>query len=376
MQTKPTLSLLWLTENYFPNRGGMAQSCDRITHNLRQAGANVHILHFGSRKSAASQNQVSQGSYLAVPFDDSPEHSLNIAWLMLQDKAETYTHVVAFGGFTPIFAAPLFAQWLGLPLITLLRGNDFDAAIFSPKRRDILLYALANSTAVCSVSQDKIDKIRPLLPNINLHYTPNGIDLDDWQPLPSDQRRANAWRSQNVAHHKRVIGLFGLLKAKKGIDFFLQALHAAQAQDKIHLLITGEISDEHIIDTLQNSGFSYSLLPFLDRYELLAYYPACDAVAIPSFYDGMPNVLLEAGSLAIPFIAADVAGMHDFIEDGKDGFLFRATNIRHAQQAIRRFCDATPTQLQDMGKSCQQKIQLHYTQQQETNRYLQILLMR
>ena len=37
---------------------------------------------------------------------------------------------------------PVFAAWLGVPLITLIRGNDFDAAVFSTRRRPILDDAL------------------------------------------------------------------------------------------------------------------------------------------------------------------------------------------------------------------------------------------
>ena len=42
-------NLLWLTENYPPQRGGMAVSCDRIVRSLREAGVIIEVAHFSSR---------------------------------------------------------------------------------------------------------------------------------------------------------------------------------------------------------------------------------------------------------------------------------------------------------------------------------------
>ena len=50
--------------------------------------------------------------------------------------------MVAFGGFVPLLAAPTYAAWLNVPLVTLLRGNDFDLGLFTPGRRAILCEAL------------------------------------------------------------------------------------------------------------------------------------------------------------------------------------------------------------------------------------------
>ena len=106
------------------------------------------------------------GRYLACPIEDDPAHALNRAWSTLQAQPEPITHVVAFGGSRPIMAAPVFAAWLKRPLITLIRGNDFDAAVFSIRRRPTLDDALTRSALVCCVSQDKVDKIAALHPGV------------------------------------------------------------------------------------------------------------------------------------------------------------------------------------------------------------------
>ena len=84
--------------------------------------------------------------------------------------------MVAFGGSRPIAAGPVYAAWLDVPLLTLIRGNDFDAAVFSAQRRPILDEAITRSALVCAVSRDKAEKIAALHPDTPVRWIPNGID--------------------------------------------------------------------------------------------------------------------------------------------------------------------------------------------------------
>ncbi len=77
-------------------------------------------------------------------------------------------------------------------------------------------------------------------------------------------------------------------------------------------------------------------LPFLDRFELLPWYAACDWIAIPSFYDGLPNVLVEAAALGIPMLAARAGGMVDVLEDGRTAFLFDPGDEARCAWALQR----------------------------------------
>ena len=81
----------------------------------------------------------------------------------------------------------MLAAWLGVPLVTLIRGNDFDAAVFSIRRRPVLDDALARSAIVCAVSQDKVEKIAALHPGVRVRRIPNGIELADWTLTRSDR---------------------------------------------------------------------------------------------------------------------------------------------------------------------------------------------
>ncbi|MEM7371075.1 MAG: glycosyltransferase family 4 protein [Bacteroidota bacterium] len=365
------MRILWLTETYYPNRGGMAHSCDRIVQSLREERIDVDVIHFTNRRPPFQVEQKERGTYVACPLSEDPAHVLNRLWNHLDGQPNNWTHLVAFGGFLPSLGAPILASWLDLPLVLLLRGNDLDLSLFSPRRRPMLQDAVLAAKQVCVVTREHQQKLTKIWPKVSVQYVPNGIDLRSWQVLESDRQRATSWRQQDVAKGLRVLGLFGHLKEKKGFPFLLDALHLSGISDSVHLLIVGELGPTST-DVLAHHSIAYSRLPFLDRYELMAYYPACDAIAIPSFYDGMPNVLLEAGALGIPFIAARTGGMRDLLLTGIHGFVFDVGDRHACADALHTWVQTSTQEMNKMGEACKQLVQTHYTHKAEVRKYLEV----
>lgn len=362
------MSILWLTENYPPQRGGMAQSCDRIVDQLRKLGHTINVLHFTGRGPLQTIQQLN-GWYTVVPFEDSEAHTLNVAWEFISQKP--VSAVVCFGGYLPMLAAPVFSKWLSVPLLTLVRGNDFDSAVFTPRKRDLMRDALEAAQVVSVVSKDKVDKIKMLYPQVNVQYIPNGIDTDTWKPSPSELMFAETWRSENSVN-RICVGLFGQLKTKKGIRFLFDALRQSEVLERLHFLLIGEVTEE--TEQLVATGeFSITSCSFLDRYELLKYYLCCDAVAIPSFYDGMPNVLLEAGALGIPVIASNTGGMKDVITDKQNGFLFTPGDAPSCRKSFFDFVNLSSDEGLALGTHLKKTIHTQYNVQLETNRYDELL---
>ena len=357
--------ILWLTENYPPQRGGMAQSCDRIIDGLRKEGFIIDILHFTESGIPFRTTQQLNGTYTSISFKESESHTLNLAWNYIQKKEISL--LVCFGGHLGVIAAPVFARWLDVPLLTMIRGNDFDTSIFTPRKRELLKDLFEVSTKICSVTTDKKEKIEKFF-NINdVAYIPNGIDLSAWEPSISELDFATQWKSEN-APEKLVVGIFGQLKAKKGLDFFIHAAAGMAAHKQIHLLLIGEIAEE-TLQLLKESAIAYSHFSFMDRYELMPYYLCCDCIAIPSYYDGMPNVLLEAGTLSIPVIAAKVGGMKDVIEDEVSGLLFEPGDVKSCSLAVHQFTDLNDAQRATLGKNLYTKIKSSFTSKHESQQY-------
>ncbi|MFA6957985.1 MAG: glycosyltransferase family 4 protein [Thermoanaerobaculia bacterium] len=362
---------LLLTENYPPDRGGMAQSCDRIVRGLR-LGGDVDIVHFSRRHGAIERETHERGALIRCPADDDPGHWINLLWNEIRD--ERPSHVVAFGGHVPMLAAPSLATWSGAPLLTLVRGNDFDAALFSPRRGWILRDALSRSALVAAVSRDHVRRISALFPHVPVRWIPNGIDTAEWKLEPHDLERARAWRAEHVEPGRRVLGLFGQLKSKKGGSFFLDALRRAGRDGRFHLLVVGEAEPEMLARLLSiESAASWTHVPFVDRWELLPYYAACDLVVIPSHYDGLPNVLLEAGALGIPPLASTAGAMPDLLDDGDSALLFRAGDPHDCRHAIEAAAAIPDDDLRALGIRLAEKIAREFDAASEAERYREAL---
>jgi len=375
--TRGVVRVLWLTENHPPSRGGMAQSSDRIVRGLRRAGVVVDVAHL-TRAPVPWRTAPGEGGLLRTcPVDGDPEHALRRLWVDLDGDRRAggapITRVVAFGGTLPLLAAPVFAAWLGAPLVTLLRGNDFDTGVLSVRRRSIVLDALRSSRVVSVVASRNVPLVEALAPGVQTVFVPNGIDLADWEALPSERERALAWRRETVEPARRVVGLVGQLKRKKGVALFVDALARTGAAARVHLLLVGDVETE-VVDALHAcDALAWTHVPFLDRFELLARYPACDVVALPSFYDGLPNVALEAAALGIPLLTSDAGGLADLVMDGEHGIVFRAGDERSCSDAIGRLDRCPPNELASMGTRAAERVRTSFTAAAETDRYLELL---
>jgi len=365
---------LLITENFPPARGGMAQSCDRIVRGLRARGVALDVAHLDYREGELSVQQHERGRLLRCPVDDDPAHAINMLWNQLSREAPP-THVLAFGGLLPLLCAPTFAAWLQLPLITLLRGNDFDTGVFSLRRGWMLRDALARSTAVCVVSDEHRHKVGSLFPQSRVDWIPNGIDTREWALLDVDRAQARSWREANVAPSRRVIGLFGHLKRKKGGVHFLDALQGCMRSDRLHLLVVGEVEAE-MLARLQAmpETIAWTHIPFMDRLDLLRWYAACDAVAIPSLYDGMPNVALEAGALGIAVLGSTAGGLGDVLIDGDNALTFAPGDVYACRRALDEAIEMPDSALRALGAQLRASVLRQFDQQTEALRYHQLLI--
>jgi glycosyltransferase involved in cell wall biosynthesis len=209
-------------------------------------------------------------------------------------------------------------------------------------------------------------KVTALHSGTNVRVTGNGIDFDLWSSTEADQERGRAFRSAHVSSGRRVLGVFGHLKAKKGLPFLVETIERTGLSERVHLLLVGEI-DAPPLDT------PFTHLPPMDRFGLLPYYTASDLIVLPSHYDGFPNVLIEAMALGRPLLASSVGGMADVLVDGETAFLFSPGDPHSCADALSRALDADEDALRGMGERARAVALARCDARDETRRYLDVL---
>ncbi|MCP4346506.1 MAG: glycosyltransferase family 4 protein [Desulfobacterales bacterium] len=130
--------------------------------------------------------------------------------------------------------------------------------------------------------------------------------------------------------YSRPVVLFvGKVTQGKGVTDILAAFSLVRLKvpdAELWLVGVGELAEKirHMQKTGQARGVR--LLGMLDFSEVLDVYRQARIFVLPSYYEGMPNVILEAMASGLPVIGSDVSGIPDLIADGETGYLVPVRN--------------------------------------------------
>jgi glycosyltransferase involved in cell wall biosynthesis len=143
---------------------------------------------------------------------------------------------------------------------------------------------------------------------------------------------------KNLNERNRIVGYVGRLCEVKGVFNFIKAI-ILLSKEKIEATFwiggTGElytkierfISDNKLGDQVTLAGWiTHDKLPrILNELKLLV---------LPSYSEGLPNILLEAMACGTPVLATPVGAIPDIIKDGETGFLLKSNNPKHIADKI------------------------------------------
>jgi glycosyltransferase involved in cell wall biosynthesis len=91
-------------------------------------------------------------------------------------------------------------------------------------------------------------------------------------------------------------------------------------------------------------------------------YAQTDCVVLPSYREGMPRSLLEAGAMGLPVVATDVPGCRTIVEDGFNGLLCAARNSESLQKAMQKILLMSATERLTMGANGRTLVSQKYSE--------------
>jgi glycosyltransferase involved in cell wall biosynthesis len=274
--------LLFITERFPPDLGGVATSAGRITHALCQLGLEVDVVTWSRY---LQPGEVLPPEVTAIATGKLRVHRLGLyrAWDMTMPHTlqvldwlhQTHAYDAVWGhyGFPAGFLAVWFAEMQQLPSTVSARGNDIDRLLFPPGDFARLQWTLERATDLTAVSQDLQRKIRCLCRREDTILLRNAVDTEKFvsplnPPILGDfnsdspqswgargaysQAAIASLRTQlGITSEEVVLGFAGELREKKGQQFLLEALTTVQAQRPACLLIIGEVrpAEQAILQT-------------------------------------------------------------------------------------------------------------------------------
>lgn len=98
-----------------------------------------------------------------------------------------------------------------------------------------------------------------------------------------------------------------------------------------------------------------------------------DCIVLPSYHEGMSNVLLEGAAFAKPLITTNIHGCKEAVDDGKTGFLCIPKDTQSLTDAVLKFLLLTPEERTQMGKQGRQKMIKEFDRNMVTKKYIKII---
>jgi len=98
-----------------------------------------------------------------------------------------------------------------------------------------------------------------------------------------------------------------------------------------------------------------------------------DCVVLPSYREGISQVLLEAASMAKPLIASDVPGCREVVEEGVNGFLCEAKNARSLALQMQKMLALDLESREAMGREGRKKVQEQFEEHVVNAIYMDII---
>ena len=161
--------------------------------------------------------------------------------------------------------------------------------------------------------------------------------------------------------------LIGRIIREKGIAEYVEAAASLKRQGyHVECLVAGfydhdnpaSIPHRQFFDWIRSGVITYlgasdDVRPFLNQ---------ADCVVLPSYSEGLPLTLLEAGCLSLPLIATDVPGCREIISHGANGYLCLPRNASALADAMSDFYNLSPVERMTMGRAARSTVLKRFTQ--------------
>lgn len=162
----------------------------------------------------------------------------------------------------------------------------------------------------------------------------------------------------------------GRIMKDKGIRELLQAMHTLHSEYKhIYLDVVGGC-DEDYSDILERAEKKGEIKYHGLQENVHPFYASCHCTVLPSYHEGMANVMLEASATGRPVITTTVPGCRETFDEGITGYGCQAKNVDSLVQAMKRFIALTPEEREKMGKAARLKMERDFDREKVNQAYL------
>jgi len=194
---------------------------------------------------------------------------------------------------------------------------------------------LANAEAVKRFCVERVglnpDKVRVVRNGIDLQRFDAEAGMEPQEPVPD-------------AEGIPVVGAIARMEPQKGLSYLIEAfrlLRESGREARLWLVGDGPLRGR-LESSVRNAGLADGVSFLGRRRDVPALLNRMDVVALPSLWEGLPNVMIEALAAGRCVVATAVDGTPEVVEDGRTGLLVPPRDRRALAAALARLLDDEP----------------------------------
>ncbi len=180
--------------------------------------------------------------------------------------------------------------------------------------------------------------------NIIAGGSSNGINTKHFNPeLFRETEKEKLRNSLSIKPNDFVFVFVGRLVGDKGINELVSAFKTLSAQNKTQgskLLLVGPLEtelDPLEQETLQEIEINPNIIAVGYQKDVRSYFAISNALVFPSYREGFPNVVMQAGAMGLPAIVSNINGCNEIIKDRENGVIIPVKNTAAIKEAMSQF---------------------------------------
>lgn len=161
----------------------------------------------------------------------------------------------------------------------------------------------------------------------------------------------------------------GRMMREKGIEELLEAAKQLHDDDTEFALLGYPDEDyQDRLDTYEKEGYIKQLGFDPDVH---VYIKNASALVLPTYHEGMSNVLMEASATGRPVIATNISGCKEIFEEGVTGFSCEPKSSEDLIRALKKFLKLSREERAVMGQKARQKMEREFDREKVVHAYME-----
>ncbi|MFV0173158.1 glycosyltransferase family 4 protein [Empedobacter falsenii] len=170
----------------------------------------------------------------------------------------------------------------------------------------------------------------------------NGIDTHHFTPVQvSAEKQALLKHDLGIQPNDFVFIFVGRLVGDKGINELIEAFFKLPTPNT-KLLLVGPFESE--LDPLQPETLKViethpKIISVGYQKDVRPYFAISDCLVFPSYREGFPNVVMQAGAMGLPSIVSNINGCNEIVVEGENGTIIPVKNVEAIQIAMQKMME-------------------------------------